>query len=116
MRDGRQSEGGGRGEYKGTLRVVNLGDTIAPQHLPRLFDRFSRSDPSRSDADRNHGLGLSIVAAIARMHGGEPLAESSAGVTAIGLTLCAESGDAQAPDTAHPVEPQNGGQALTVRA
>lgn len=86
-----------------TIRVVNLGDTIAPEHLPRLFDRFYRSDPSRSDAVRNHGLGLSIVAAIARMHGGETLAESSAGVTAIGLTLRAESGNTQAPAKVHPV-------------
>ena len=99
-----------------TLRVVNLGNTIAPEHLPRLFDRFYRSDPSRSDADRNHGLGLSIVAAIARMHGGVPLAESSAGMTAIGLTLCAESGDPPVPATVHPVEPRNTGQALNVRA
>jgi two-component system heavy metal sensor histidine kinase CusS len=72
------------------LCLVNLGDTIAPEHLPRLFDRFYRGDPSRSDANRNHGLGLSIVAAIARMHGGETLAKSSGGVTAIGLTLRAE--------------------------
>ena len=97
------------------VRVVNLGDTIAPEHLPRLFDRFYRSDPSRSDADRNHGLGLSIVAAIARMHGGVPLAESSAGMTAIGLTLRAESGDATVAATVHPVEPRNTGQALNVR-
>ena len=97
------------------LRVVNLGDTIALEHLPRLFDRFYRSDPSRSDANRNHGLGLSIVAAIARMHGGEPLAESSAGVTAIGLTLRAESGDARAMVEAPPIEPPDPGQALNVR-
>ena len=98
------------------VRVVNLGDTIAPEHLPRLFDRFYRSDPARSDADRNHGLGLSIVAAIARMHGGVPLAESNAGMTAIGLTLRAESGDAPVPATVHPVEPRNKGQALNVLA
>lgn len=104
------------GEGEVTLQVVNLGDTIAPEHLPRLFDRFYRSDPQRSDADRSHGLGLSIVAAIARMHGGDPLAESSAGVTAIGLTLHTESGDAQALATAPLVELQNAGQALNVRA
>lgn len=99
-----------------TIRVVNLGDTIAPEHLPRLFDRFYRSDPSRSDAARNHGLGLSIVAAIARMHGGVPLAESSAGVTAIGLMLRAEWDDPQAMAVAPPVAPSSPGQALNVRA
>jgi two-component system heavy metal sensor histidine kinase CusS len=69
------------------LRVVNRGATIEPDHLPRLFDRFYRGDPSRSDADRNHGLGLSIVAAIARMHGGRPVATSSGGISSIGMSL-----------------------------
>lgn len=74
-----------KGEVR--VRVVNRGPTIGPDELPRLFDRFYRVDPSRSDADRNHGLGLSIVSAIARMHGGRPLAASSAGTTSIGMSL-----------------------------
>jgi len=98
------------------LRVVNLGDTIGQEHLPRLFDRFYRGDPSRSDAHRNHGLGLSIVAAIARMHGGLPLASSIDGVTAIGLTLRAEPGDTPVPATAYPSEPPQASKALNVRA
>lgn len=69
------------------LSVANLGPRISAEHLPRLFDRFYRADPSRSQASVNHGLGLSIVAAIARMHGGEPFAESSAEKTRVGLTL-----------------------------
>jgi two-component system heavy metal sensor histidine kinase CusS len=52
-----------------------------------LFDRFYRGDPSRSHADRNHGLGLAIVAAIARMHGGRPLATSADGISSIGMSL-----------------------------
>ncbi|QPF74131.1 heavy metal sensor histidine kinase [Roseateles sp. DAIF2] len=69
------------------LSVANEGPAIAAEHLPRLFDRFYRADPSRAQADRNHGLGLSIVAAIARMHGGSAFAESGAGRTRIGLRL-----------------------------
>jgi two-component system heavy metal sensor histidine kinase CusS len=69
------------------LQVVNRGTAIEPSHLPRLFDRFYRGDPSRSHADRNHGLGLAIVAAIARMHGGRPLAASSEGISSIGMSL-----------------------------
>lgn len=69
------------------LSVLNEGPEIAPAHLPRLFDRFYRADPARAQADRNHGLGLAIVAAIARMHGGQPFAESALGRTRIGLLL-----------------------------
>jgi two-component system heavy metal sensor histidine kinase CusS len=69
------------------VAVENQGPDIAPEHLPRLFDRFYRADPARTDADRNHGLGLAIVAAIARMHGGQASAESGNGTTSIGLLL-----------------------------
>lgn len=70
-----------------SLRVGNEGDTIAPEHLPKLFDRFYRVDAARTGGARNHGLGLAIVAAIARMHGGRVVAESAAGRTSIGLTV-----------------------------
>lgn len=69
------------------VAVCNAGPDIAPEHLPRLFDRFYRAEAARSHADRNHGLGLAIVAAIARMHGGETWAESGRGQTRIGLLL-----------------------------
>jgi len=73
------------------LVVVNRGAPIAPEHLPRLFDRFYRIDRSRSEADRSHGLGLSIVAAIAKMHGGRPIASCIDGVTTIGILLRANA-------------------------
>ena len=69
------------------IAVVNEGATIAAGQLPRLFDRFFRGDSARSDAGSHHGLGLAIVAAIARMHGGRPVAFSDGGVTTIGLIL-----------------------------
>lgn len=72
------------------VRVVvqNQGPEIAPDHLPRLFDRFFRVDASRCCEDgQHHGLGLAIVAAIARMHGGTTVAESGAGTTRVGFTL-----------------------------
>ncbi|MCW5660053.1 MAG: heavy metal sensor histidine kinase [Burkholderiaceae bacterium] len=75
--------------------VVNQGPTIAADQLPRLFDRFFRCDSVRTTGE-HHGLGLAIVAAIARMHGGRPIAHSADGITAIGLTLLQSSGPPQA--------------------
>ena len=85
------------GEDAGQVRVEveNAGETIAPQHLPRLFDRFFRADAARCcdgrDGQAHHGLGLAIVAAIARMHAGRPLAESCQGRTRVGFTLLAQA-------------------------
>jgi two-component system, OmpR family, heavy metal sensor histidine kinase CusS len=68
--------------------VQNRGTAIAADHLPRLFDRFFRVDSARScDDAQHHGLGLAIVAAIARMHAGRTLAESTSGTTRVGFTL-----------------------------
>lgn len=69
------------------IGVHNFGPVIAAEHLPRLFDRFYRTDPARSNAGRNHGLGLAIVAAIAKMHAGTAAAESNAQGTFIRFTL-----------------------------
>lgn len=70
------------------LWVENVGPAIAPEHLPRLFDRFFRADASRCELEKpHHGLGLSIVAAIARMHDGFAVAESDGGRTRVGLSL-----------------------------
>ncbi|HMN83564.1 MAG TPA: heavy metal sensor histidine kinase [Burkholderiaceae bacterium] len=77
--------------------VTNHGDAIPEQQLPRLFDRFFRAEQSRSRSDQHHGLGLAIVSAIARMHGGRPFARSRNGVTTIGLVL-RDRLDPPAPD------------------
>ncbi|WP_019042598.1 heavy metal sensor histidine kinase [Comamonas testosteroni] len=69
------------------IAVINNGTEIDPIHLPRLFDRFYRADSSRTQANHNHGLGLTIVAAIARMHGGTTFATSSNRTTTIGVSF-----------------------------
>jgi two-component system, OmpR family, heavy metal sensor histidine kinase CusS len=72
------------------VEVCNEGEPIDPISLPRLFDRFFRGDTSRACPDeQHHGLGLAIVAAIARMHAGRTLAASAGGVTRVGFTLAA---------------------------
>lgn len=75
--------------HAATIRVINLGESISPSALPRLFERFYRVDASRAHSAQHHGLGLAIVAAIARMHGGIVQATSSCGTTAIGMVLSA---------------------------
>ena len=70
------------------MTVQNAGEAIDEQVLPRLFDRFFRAESSRCcPEEQHHGLGLAIVAAIARMHAGRTLAESAAGTTRVGFTL-----------------------------
>lgn len=52
------------------ITVHNCGEPIAAEHLPRLFERFYRCDPSRNQPDDSGGLGLAIVRSIMQLHGG----------------------------------------------
>jgi len=74
-----------------SIAVQNVGVPIADEVLTRLFDRFFRADDQREAVGEHHGLGLAIVAGIAKMHGGTPFADSQAGATTIGFTLPMES-------------------------
>ena len=70
------------------LSVHNHGAPIAPEHLPHLFDRFYRADPSRQSASgEGTGLGLAITQAIMRAHGGQIDAASGGGHTCFTLSL-----------------------------
>ena len=65
---------------EGDTAVISVADSgvgIAPEHLPRIWDRLYRADPSRSE--RGLGLGLSLVKAYVEAHGGTVTASSEPG-------------------------------------
>jgi two-component system sensor histidine kinase TrcS len=72
-------ESGDNGPYA-ELTVTDDGPDIDPDLLPHLFERFVRGDKSRSDGSGN-GLGLPIVASIAKAHHGSVTADSAHGQT-----------------------------------
>lgn len=61
--------------------VENTGETIPSEHIPRLFDRFYRADPSRQGASEGAGLGLAITKSIIALHGGTIGVNSADGIT-----------------------------------
>ena len=62
------------------VRVRDTGIGIASEHLPRLFERFYRADPSRSREDGSGtGIGLAIARSIVEGHGGRISADSEPG-------------------------------------
>ncbi len=59
--------------------VTDTGPGIAPEHLPRLSERFYRVDRSRSRETGGTGLGLAIAKHVVQRHGGELRIESQVG-------------------------------------
>jgi two-component system sensor histidine kinase MtrB len=60
-----------------TVTVADHGPGIAPEHLPHLFERFYKADPSRTGA--GSGLGLAIAYENARLLGGRLRGDSTLG-------------------------------------
>jgi signal transduction histidine kinase len=53
------------------LTVTNTGPAVAPYDIDAIFEPFRRLGGDRVRSERGFGLGLSIVRAVARAHGGE---------------------------------------------
>jgi signal transduction histidine kinase len=80
------------------LQVRDSGPGIAPEHLPRIFDRFYRADKARTS--EGSGLGLAIARWIVGAHGGTiSAANAPTGGALFTVTLPMTSRDALARDT-----------------
>lgn len=68
------------GDGRVRISVSDTGPGIPPEHLPHIFDRFYKADASRAGTHvpSGSGLGLSIVRAIVRRHGGDVSASNRA--------------------------------------
>lgn len=71
------------------LAIEDTGIGIATQDLPRIFQRFYRCDPSRSQ--QGIGLGLSLARAFVRAHGGEITVTSTRGVGSVFTVVLPQS-------------------------
>jgi len=78
-RGGRVSVAARHEQHDTIIEIRDTGSGIPAEHLPRLFERFYRVDPSRSRAEGGTGLGLAIVKHLVEAHGGICTAESNLG-------------------------------------
>ena len=74
------------------VTVGNTGPTIAPEELPLIFDRFHKTDKSRSTDRDGVGLGLYIVKTIVLAHGEDVYVTSANGKTEFTFTLSLSKG------------------------
>ncbi|WP_042265083.1 heavy metal sensor histidine kinase [Paraburkholderia heleia] len=76
------------------IAVSNPGEPLDPVTREHIFDRFYRIQEARSNSHENHGLGLSIVKAVAEMHGGTVFVRSADGVNTFGFSVAVDGADA----------------------
>ncbi|WP_043204057.1 heavy metal sensor histidine kinase [Paraburkholderia acidipaludis] len=79
------------------IAVSNAGEPLDPVVREHIFDRFYRLQEARSNSHENHGLGLSIVKAVAEMHGGTVFVRSAGGVNTFGFSVAVDGERAGAP-------------------
>ncbi|VBI76892.1 heavy metal sensor kinase [Burkholderia pseudomallei] len=72
------------------IAVSHPGEPIDAAARAHLFERAYRIEQARANSDENHGPGLSIVKAVAEMHGGAVFVSYEDGWNAIGLSVAAQ--------------------------
>lgn len=72
------------------IAVSNPGAPLDPVVSEQIFDRFYRIQAARSNSRENHGLGLSIVKAVAEMHGGTVFMRSADGLNTFGFSVAVD--------------------------
>jgi signal transduction histidine kinase len=77
-------------DSKARVTVQNIGETIPAEELPLLFERFHKSDKSRSEDKDGVGLGLYIVKTILAQHKEKIYVTSENGVTTFSFSLTTE--------------------------
>ena len=90
-------------QLNGTARVTvaDHGPGLSSEQLEHVFERFYRTDASRTRASGGVGLGLSIVAAVVQAHGGSATVESTGQGASFHIDLpVAPPNGSQAPDDA----------------
>jgi signal transduction histidine kinase len=85
------------------IEVADEGDGIPPEALGQIFDRFARADSARTRARGGAGLGLAIVDAIMRAHGGR--CEAASNGTGATFTLRLPAFTPHAPGAWHATAP-----------
>ncbi|MGA5466735.1 sensor histidine kinase [Mycobacterium sp. NPDC050041] len=70
-----------------SISVVDSGEGVAAEHLPRLFERFYRADAARDRGKGGAGIGLAIAKALVEAHGGTITATSAGPGTGATFTL-----------------------------
>ncbi len=74
-------------EGRARLELSNPGETIPPDHLSQIFERFHRASPERHRHGEGAGLGLAITRSIVETHGGRVAVASANGITCFSIEL-----------------------------
>jgi two-component system OmpR family sensor kinase len=82
------------------IEVADSGSGVPPEALPRIFERWARADGARTRERGGAGLGLAIVAAVARAHGGRCSVRALPRGTAFRLQLPVRSAEGDVPSPA----------------